>query len=292
MSSLRAILAVARPAVLPTVWSNCLAGWWLGGAGNLGQLPFLFVGATLLYLGGVALNDAFDADFDREHHPSRPVPSGSVSQQALWRMGVTLMVSGGLVLLGCSFATCAISLVLVFFIVLYNSIHRLAPMASVLHGVCRFLLYILGASAAEFGVTGWSIWCGLAAGTYVAGIGFFSQNESAAVKRRYWPLLLLAAPVILALVMDAGRYRETGLLLSAVLVLWCLRALRQTFWSLEPDLKKTVELLVAGIVFMDWLATCPANFVHQALSAAQQISFAFLGLFALTLLLRKAVPRF
>lgn len=290
MFRLRTILAVARPAVLPTVWSNCLAGWWLGGAGHLGQLPFLFIGATLLYLGSVFLNDAFDADFDREHHPSRPVPCGSISEQACWRAGVMMLLAGGLVLVGLSFTAGALGLALVFFIVLFNAVHRLLPVGPALHGACRCLLYVLGASIAERGVSGWSIWCGLAAGTYVSGVGCFSRLSRGTAQIREWPLLLLAAPVVLALVMDVGRYRETGLLLSGVLVLWSARSLRQTFWSLEPNPMKTVSGLMAGIVFMDWLATCPANLVHQVNSAAQQVSFAFLGLFAVTLLLQRSVP--
>jgi UbiA prenyltransferase family len=290
MFRLRTILAVARPAVIPTVWSNCLAGWWLGGAGHLGQLPFLLIGAALLYLGSVFLNDAFDADFDPEHHPSRPVPSGSISQQACWRTGVTLLLSGGLVLVGCSFTAGALGLALVFFIVLFCAVHRLWPVGPVLHGACRCLLYVLGASIAQRGVTGWSIWCGLAAGMYVSGVGYFSRMSRSAAQIREWPLLFLLAPVALALIMDVGRYRETALLLSGVLVLWCVRSLRQTFWSLEPNPGKTVSGLMAGIVFMDWLATCPTNLVHEANSAAQQVSFAFLGLFAVTVLLQTSVP--
>jgi 4-hydroxybenzoate polyprenyltransferase len=62
---LRALLALSRVSHLPTVWSNCLAGWWLGGHGNFAKLPLLFLGVSALYTGGMFLNDAFDADFDR-----------------------------------------------------------------------------------------------------------------------------------------------------------------------------------------------------------------------------------
>ncbi|HEY5909647.1 MAG TPA: UbiA family prenyltransferase [Verrucomicrobiae bacterium] len=287
MSSFRAILVVGRLELLPTIWSNCLAGWWLGGAGHPAQLPLLFLGATLLYFGGVFLNDAFDADFDRQHHPSRPVPTGSISEETFWRIGVGLLVSGTLLLLVAGFASGALGLALVCVIVLYNAVHRVFPVAPVLQGTCRFLLYVLGASIAERGVSGWSIWCGLAVGAYVTGLGYFSGCLADTAKRRDWSLLLLVVPVGLALVMDVGRYRESGLLLSAVLILWIVRCLRQTFWSLEPSVKKTVAGLAAGIVFVDWLATCPANFVHQSNRAAQEISVAFLALFGLAILLQK-----
>lgn len=287
MSRLRTIIGVSRPAVLPTVWSNCLAGWWLGGAGHLGLLPLLLVGASLLYFGAVFLNEAFDADFDREHHPERPVPSGSISQQSCWRVGVGFLVAGGLILVGCGFRPGLAGLMVVFFVVLYNTLHRLLPVGPALHGVNRFLLYVLGAAMAERGLSGWAIWCGTATGIYVAGIGCFSAAALRPGPPRNWPLLLLATPVGLALVMDVGRFRETGLLLSAILVLWCLRSLRPTLWSPEPNLKATTRALTAGIVFADWLATCPSNFIDHANQAARQISVAFLALFALTLLLQK-----
>jgi 4-hydroxybenzoate polyprenyltransferase len=67
MPALRTWLILGRVSNLPTVWSNCLAGWWLGGGGNFLKLPFLFIGVSLLYLGGMFLNDAFDEAFDQQH---------------------------------------------------------------------------------------------------------------------------------------------------------------------------------------------------------------------------------
>ena len=251
------------------------------------SLPFLFLGATLLYAGAVFLNDVFDADYDREHHPLRPLPAQTLSEQACWRSAVALLVCGALLLLGCGFGSGALALALVLIVIVYNTIHRLVPVGPLLHGVARCLLYLLGASIADRGLTGWSIWCGLAAAAYVSGVDYFSLSLRSSGRRRLWPLWLLAVPVALALVMDVGRYRETGVLLSVVLVLWCLRSLRQTFWSIEPNVKSTVDGLFAGIVFSDWLATCPANFASYGNRAAQQVSVAFLALFVLTLLLKK-----
>ena len=69
---LRTLLVLGRVSNLPTVWSNCLAGWWLGGGGNFGKLPLLLFGASALYTGGMFLNDAFDAESDRQRRPSGP----------------------------------------------------------------------------------------------------------------------------------------------------------------------------------------------------------------------------
>src|SRR5260221_167869 len=43
---LRTLLILGRVSNLPTVWSNCLAGWWLGGGGNFWKLPLLFFGIS------------------------------------------------------------------------------------------------------------------------------------------------------------------------------------------------------------------------------------------------------
>ena len=77
---LRTLLILGRVSNLPTVWSNCLAGWWLGGGGNFWKLPFLLLGMSLLYTGGMFLNDAFDEEFDRQRRAERPIPTGKISR--------------------------------------------------------------------------------------------------------------------------------------------------------------------------------------------------------------------
>ena len=37
-SKLRTLLILGRVSNLPTVWSDCLAAWWLGGGGNVWTL--------------------------------------------------------------------------------------------------------------------------------------------------------------------------------------------------------------------------------------------------------------
>jgi hypothetical protein len=281
MSSLRTILALSRAARLPTVWSNCLAGWWLGGGGHAEDLARLFGGATLLFVGGAFLNDAFDAEYDRQHRRTRPIPAGAIAQDTVWRWGLGALVMGALLLLWAGRVTGALGLVLVFCIILYNAIHRLLVVSPVLKGLCRFFLYVLGASVAVRGVTGWSVWCGLALAIYMTGVGYFARWEVMSRQARYWPVILLSAPILLALIMDVDGYREAGLVLSAVLGLWVLRSLRQTFWSPERKLDRTVAGLVAGIVFVDWLAVA---------NAPRGLSALFIGLFGLTLVLQQLAP--
>src|SRR5437899_1267151 len=102
LALLRTFLILGRVSNLPTIWSNCLAGWWLGGAENTEKVPLLFAGTSFLYLGGMFLNDAFDADFDREYRKERPIPSGAISLGLVYRWGLIWLGLGGvcLILLG------------------------------------------------------------------------------------------------------------------------------------------------------------------------------------------------
>jgi hypothetical protein len=293
MSSVRTFLALSRPSRLPTYWSNCLAGWWLGGGGNAENLPFLFAGVTLFYLGGAFLNHAFDADFDRHHHPERPMPSGAITQQAVWRWGLGGLAAGALLLLWIGNITGGLALALVILIVVNNAVHRLLPISPVLLGLSRFFVYILAASVAFRGLSGWSIWCGLAVAAYVAAMGWFARWEKVPSRARYWPLIPLAAPVVLALVMNAGPYRKAALLIALVVVLWALRALRQTFLSLHRSMTRTLAGLSAGIVLVDWLAVCPMAAANSLSDfAPRELSIAILAFFLGALALQRIeMPR-
>jgi hypothetical protein len=167
-------------------------------------------------------------------------------------------------------------------LVLYNAIHRLIALSPVLLGICRFLLYLIAGSTATGGVTGCCLWCGLALATYVTGLGCFERLEPLPGPRTYWPLVLLAAPLCLALILDDGNSREPGLLLSAVFALWTIRCLRYTLWGSDKDLARTVSGLFAGIVLVDLLATA---------DAPRPLSALFLGLFALAVLLQWPAAR-
>src|SRR5438477_2617411 len=124
-SQLRTLLILGRVSNLPTVWSNCLAGWLLGGGGQLRRLAVLCAGATFLYVGGMYLNDAFDAQFDQQHRPERPIPSGAIRAAAVWKWGLSWLVIG---LVGLSFlgkVTAVMAALLAISILIYDAIHKI-----------------------------------------------------------------------------------------------------------------------------------------------------------------------
>ena len=282
MRRLQTLLTLARASNLPTVWSNCLAGWWLGGHGNVRNLPFLFAGATFLYAGGTYLNDAFDVEFDRQKRKERPIPSGAISFAAVVKLGLLWLALGLASLFWISLTTGALGVVLVACIVIYDAIHKVITFSPLLKGTCRFFIYVVAASVASDGVTGWSVWCGLALAAYIVGLSFIARRESARGPVERWPLILLAAPVVLAYLMNAAPdYRKSASWLSLVLVLWLLRCLRPVLWPTGQHVGRVVSGLLAGIVFVDWLAV---------VDVPRGLSLVFLALFGLALLLQRFVP--
>ncbi len=279
---LRTLLVLGRVSNLPTVWSNCLAGWWLGGGENYGKLPLLFLGVSSLYTGGMFLNDAFDADFDRQRRQERPVPSGAISLVAVWRWGWAWLALGLLCLTILGKTTGALAVVLAICIVIYDAGHKAFTASPWLMGVCRLWVYVIAASTGAWGMNGWPIWCGVVLAVYVAGLAFVAQQESFRKPIPYWPLGLLAAPIILAAMMDTGEYRMPGIWLSLVLLLWVAYCTRTVFQPAEVNVPRVVSGLLAGIVWVDWLAVAPA--------CPHGLSCTFLVLFGATLGLQRYVP--
>ncbi|HKI70246.1 MAG TPA: UbiA family prenyltransferase [Verrucomicrobiae bacterium] len=281
MPPLRKLFVLGRVSNVPTVWSNCLAGWWLAGAGNPEKLPLLLIGTTFLYVGGMYLNDVFDAEFDHLHRPQRPIPSGTVSERAVWRLGLLWLALGAACLMGLGDVTGSLGLALTLCIVIYNAVHKPFVFSPVLMGLCRFFVYVVAASIGIYGVTGWAIWCGLALAVYVAGLSFLARRESQRGQWPQWPMVLLGAPILLALLMNSGGYFQAALLLSVVLGLWVVRCLRLAFWSVQRKAGRAVAGLLAGIVLVDLLAVA---------DAPGRFSLVFLVLFAVTLILQRFVP--
>jgi 4-hydroxybenzoate polyprenyltransferase len=283
MQKLRNLLILGRASNLPTVWSNCLAGWWLGSKDwdiETKPLPLLLAGAALLYIGGMFLNDAFDANFDAQFRRERPIPSGAISERAVWLTGFALLAAGLVCLAFLGITTAILGTLLVACIVLYDAVHKMITVSPVLMAACRFILYLVAASTGSGGVTGAAVWCGLALGAYIVGLSYVAGKESTRMAVRYWPCVFLGAPVALAMFMNTGDYLKDALLLSAVLGLWMVRQLRRTFGT-ERNIGRTVSGLLAGIPLVDLLAVPDVPHSFAAV---------FLALFLLALLFQRFIP--
>ena len=281
LSTLRSLLVLGRVSNVPTVWSNCMAGWWLSGGGPLWSLLLLGAGGTCLYVGGMYLNDAFDAQFDSQHRPERPIPSGTIQLSTVWIMGFSWLGIG----LGC-FAmfgkvTLIGALLLVIAILIYDAVHKIFEFSPLLMAACRFLLIVLAASTAWQGIMGLAIWTGLVMACYIVGLSYIARTESTLVGLRYWPCVFLAAPLVLAFVINRGDEQLRTCLLSAVIVLWILRSLNFALWSPQRNVGRCVSSLLAAIPLLDLLSIWDGSFPTGVI---------FVGLFLVALLFQRFVP--
>jgi 4-hydroxybenzoate polyprenyltransferase len=279
----RTLLVLGRVAGLPTVWSNVLAGWWLGGGGNYWKLQFLFLGVSLLYTGGMFLNDAFDEESDRHRRTERPIPSGKISGAQVWKLGFAQLGLGILLLSVCGMVPALGAVLLAITILLYNFAHQFLTASPWLLGACRFWVYIIASAAGLDGLNGFSIFCGAALACYVAGANFATHRSIGAGNKPAWPFVMLTVPVILALMMNSGSYLKTAIWISAVCLLWIARCLKDLFLGGQPNAPWLTTNLFAGIVFVDWLAVAP---VLEPWKSA----VVFLTLFGATKWFQKAVP--
>ena len=280
---LRTLLILGRVSNLPTVWSNCLAGWWLGGGGNYWKLAPLLLGVSLLYTGGMYLNDAFDEEFDRQRRPERPIPSGKIAAAMVWRLGFGQLVAGILFLLLCGWLAAGAGVLLAFCIVLYDFIHKFLNASPWLMGACRFWVYVIAGAVGVEGLNGFVVFGGVALALYVVGLSYLARRESSRGQLPFWPLLLLAAPTVLSLAINSGPFLVPAIWISIVLGLWVGRSVRSMFAGGGINVGWIVSNLLAGIVLVDWLAVAPA--ISTWISTG-----VFLALLGLTKWFQKYVP--
>lgn len=276
------LLTLGRVPNLPTVWSNCLAGWLLAGGGSFLGFLVLCLGASCLYFGGMFLNDAFDAEFDRLHRRERPIPAGLISQDAVWRWGFAWLGTGTVLLVLLGNSTGAFAALLLFSIILYDAVHKVAASAPVLMAACRFFLVLTAASVGSHGVAGLAIWHALTLAVYIIGLSTLARHENSRSALPRWPALLLAVPLLFALLANAGEYRFRSSLQIMVVALWILRCLQSAMMTRDLNVRRTVEGLLAGIVLVDWLALGSDGGLLASLS--------LLFLFFLTLIGQRWIP--
>jgi 4-hydroxybenzoate polyprenyltransferase len=148
---LETALRLGRVSNLPTVWTNVAAGMALTGVEALppGLLAVLGLGASLLYVGGMYLNDAFDARWDAVHRPERPVPAGDVGVRTVYLAGFAILGAGVLLVRVATndHRPLMAAVALAALIVLYDVSHKRNPLAAVVMALCRVTLYLLAALA-------------------------------------------------------------------------------------------------------------------------------------------------
>lgn len=281
-------LKLGRVSNLPTVWTNTLAGAVLAGAANFGaELLVMLVAFSLFYVGGMFLNDAFDAVIDARERPERPIPAGEVTRSAVFGYGFAMMAAGAglLAWVGFGFAPrtgvwpLLGGLALAGAITFYDAYHKNNPLSPVVMGLCRVLVYVAAALCYTTALPD-ALWAGCAMMLcYLIGLTYVAKQENLARVENLWPLVFLAAPVLYGLWLAAGQWTVAffWLLFTAwmLVALWYLRRRR------KGDIPRAVVSLIAGISLLDAMLVAGSG----ALALA---GFALAG-FALTLAFQRYI---
>lgn len=280
-SKLRTLLILGRTSNLPTVWSNCLAGWLIAGGGPIERFIILNIGATLLYIGGMFLNDAVDADWDSRHKNDRPIVKGHISQKEVWIWSMALLGIGAFFLIGLGKEVGAYGVLTLTFIVLYDVLHKGISWSPILMCLCRFFLILSAAATGTEGVNGLAVWTAVVMACYIAGLSYLARSESIPGVLKFWPIILLITPLVLAWIINDAGFKAPGLAFSVVLLGWVTWRLWFTYGQATPQIGKTISGLLAGIVLVDLLSVAGGTPILTAV---------FIALFGLALVLQRTIP--
>lgn len=287
--SLATTLRLGRVSNLPTVLTNGLTGLILGGGVLLDArtLPLL-VALSLFYVGGMYLNDAFDADIDRKERPDRPIPSGLIDQRTVMNAGVAMFIVGLCILLWVGFVAengtggwpGVAGLVLITAIVVYDWHHKGNPFSPFVMGACRMMVYITAGLCFLVPPPAWLLLAALLLFSYLIGLTAIARQENLTEIDGLWPLLLFAPPLIYGAVF-AGSHVTSALaflLMIGVVALavWMLRR------RLPGDIGVAVSVLIAGICVLDAIFLASAGEIVLAWWA--------IAAFVLTLILQRFIP--
>ena len=199
-------LQLGRVSNLPTVWSNVLVGTVLAGGEPWTMVTVVvMIAVSLLYVGGMYLNDAFDHEIDARERPNRPIPAGLVAANTVFAAGFGMLLAGiaviaaaaALALPGATLRPVLASVALAAAIVFYDWNHKGNALSPLFMGLCRVLAYVT-------------------AGYVAVGVA-----RSGALGRRPCRALLISS----ALPTSPSRSRSTSSVVSGHWPFWRLRSL-------------------------------------------------------------------
>jgi len=274
----RTFLKLGRVSNLPTVWTNAIAGAVLAGQPTLSVILSVGIALTLFYVGGMWLNDAFDAEIDAQERANRPIPMGEIGAGSVFAGGFAMLGAGVVLAFSLGSTVGLAGLCLAAAVVLYDWLHKRTALSPVIMGTTRFFCYVVAALAVGQ-ITGSVVLGALGLMAYTAGLTYAAKQEAYDRLDRAWPLAVLALPLIYALTQTSANM--SALLIWTGLLAVVLVALRRLFRRAKGDVPKAVVTMIAGMSLYD--ATLIAGSGHT------QLALLAVAGFALTLYLQRIV---
>jgi len=251
--------------------------WVLLAPGEARILGLLVAASSLLYAGGVVLNDVFDFHRDVRERPQRPLPSGRISLSAARRLGWGLLLAGAALAWLAAFVAGGgwhwhdasgtrpgiVATVLAGCVVLYDAALKRTPVGPPAMGACRMLNVLLGMSlaAGSWQDEHWLV--AASVGTYIAGVTWFARSESGRSSRWHlglatvvllagigllWPLPERCDRVAAILQQEPGRW---SLLLTVLALLIGFRCFRAVLDPAPRRVQMAVKQCILSLVILD-----------------------------------------
>lgn len=279
MSRVRALLATARIANVPSVVSNVSVGYFLamGGTESLlwGTWFAAITSGILIYLAGNFANDWYDRAWDVQHRPERALPAGLFSPSLYLTLAIALATVGIIIAAVATKAGYVAALIAVA-VVIYTHVHKRSASGVLWVGLCRGLLYLLG----FFGVHSfrdyvetlqwlvrYEVWpiigfnmlafvgaLGLA--SYVIGLSLYARCEALAApptSTKRFALFLLGVPILThtswIFPVEMGWYSIPGILCYVAWLTLCVTRLKKPIPRLVSGLLAGIPLVDAMILF-------------------------------------------
>ncbi len=265
---------------LPTVFTamaDVFCGFFIAGAftpdgmSHWAALPWLLLSSAGLYLGGMVLNDVFDARLDAIERPERPIPSGRISRASASIAGGLLMLTGIAASVAATMSVDQrghspfIAGLIAIAVLSYDIFLKSTWAGPFGMAACRFLNLSLGAATAvdlSGHVLAWQLpvlgaSTGLA--VYILGVTWFARNEAGnASGFGLWGGLAVAVLGItttatVALVSQADRtVAAIGLAqFLAIIIVTGVRGNAAIRNGQPPVLQRTVGKMLLWIIVLD-----------------------------------------
>lgn len=257
MSKLRDFLELMRIPNVFTAQADIMAGFLI--AGGLGpdckNLILLLLCSSLLYSGGMVLNDYFDYSADLSERPERPLPSGRIRKGTALRMGALCLMAGVLLAWFTGPRSGLISLVLAGAILIYDSAAKRNPVfGPVFMGACRYLNLLLGLSVAP--LEGIAFLIPALTGLFVVGITVVSRTEADRFDRFS---ILVGLSITLAILILYFALEKSGFFPEwwgqGSMAIWATIIAASLYSALfersVTNVRRTVKLMIFGLVGLD-----------------------------------------
>lgn len=269
------LLRLGRISNLPTVWSNVLVGMALAGPVRSDVLALVVAAASLFYLAGMYLNDAFDRLIDAVERPERPIPGGLVSVKTVFIAGFAMMAVGLALLVPLGWTSVAVGLLLCGFILMYDTHHKNNQFSPLVMGICRALVYLLAAVSIAGNIP---LAAAVLITAYIAGLTYTARQENLLEFENVWPLAIFAIPFVWVIVSASISSMPFLLLFLG----WTGYALSMVLLRNLRNIRSAVAAMIAGISLLDAVLIAQTG----------QLGFAVVAVaaFLLTLLLHRSIP--